>query len=157
MMRVYGICALVGLLAGCSGGGYLPYAPHALDPMTLNSLVAGAAQADGVPPGLVRAVVMAESGGNPAAVSIAGAQGLMQLMPGTSAGCGIADPFDATQNVSCGTSYLRSLLDRYHGNVTLAVAAYNAGPGAVDRYRGVPPYAETQAYVVRVLDAYRNY
>jgi soluble lytic murein transglycosylase-like protein len=157
MMRAFGICAFVGLLAGCSGGGYLPYAPHSLDPMTLNSLVAEASQADGVPPGLVRAVVMAESGGNPSAVSIAGAQGLMQLMPGTSAGCGIADPFDATQNVSCGTGYLRSLLNRYHGNVMLAVAAYNAGPGAVDRYHGVPPYAETQAYVVRVLNAYRNY
>lgn len=157
MLRVFGICALVGLLAGCAGGGYLPYASHSLDPMALNSLVNGAAQADRVPPGLVRAVVMAESGGDPSAVSIAGAQGLMQLMPGTSAGCGIADPFDATQNVSCGTSYLRSLLNRYHGNVTLAVAAYNAGPGAVDRYHGVPPYAETQAYVVRVLDAYRNY
>jgi soluble lytic murein transglycosylase-like protein len=157
MMRVLGICSLVGLLCACSGGGYLPYAPHSLDPMTLNSLVANAAQADGVPQGLVRAVVMAESGGNPSAVSIAGAQGLMQLMPGTAAGCGIADPFDATQNVSCGTSYLRSLLNRYHGNVTLAVAAYNAGPGAVDRYHGVPPYAETQAYVVRVLNAYRNY
>lgn len=156
MMRVFGIC-LVGLLCGCSGAGYLPYAPHSLDPMMLNSLVANAAQADDVPPGLVRAVVMAESGGNPSAVSIAGAQGLMQLMPGTAAGCGIADPFDATQNVSCGTSYLRSLLNRYHGNVALAVAAYNAGPGAVDRYHGVPPYAETQAYVVRVLDAYRNY
>jgi soluble lytic murein transglycosylase-like protein len=156
MMRVWGIC-LVGLLCGCSGAGYLPYAPHSLNPMMLNSLVADAAQADGVPPGLVRAVVMAESGGNPSAVSIAGAQGLMQLMPGTAAGCGIANPFDATQNVSCGTSYLRSLLNRYHGNVALAVAAYNAGPGAVDRYHGVPPYAETQAYVVRVLDAYRNY
>ncbi|MFY9719106.1 MAG: lytic transglycosylase domain-containing protein [Candidatus Cybelea sp.] len=156
MMRVLGIC-LVGLLCGCSGAGYLPYAPHSLDPMMLNSLVASAAQADDVPPGLVRAVVMAESGGNPSAVSIAGAQGLMQLMPGTAAGCGIADPFDATQNVSCGTSYLRSLLNRYRGNVALAVAAYNAGPGAVDRYHGVPPYAETRAYVVRVLDAYRNY
>ncbi len=157
MKRVLGICSLVGLLYGCSGGGYLPYAPHSLDPMTLNSLVTNAAQADGVPPGLVRAVVMAESGGNPSAVSIAGAQGLMQLMPGTAAGCGIADPFDPTQNVSCGTSYLRSLLNRYHDNVTLAVAAYNAGPGAVDRYHGVPPYAETRAYVVRVLNAYRNY
>ena len=102
-------------------------------------------------------MIRAESNGDVHAVSRAGARGLMQLMPGTAAGCGIADPFDPTQNVSCGTSYLRSLLNRYHDNVTLAVAAYNAGPGAVDRYHGVPPYAETRAYVVRVLNAYRNY
>ena len=146
----------MGLLYGCSGG-YLPYASHSLDPASLESLVTNASQANGVPPGLVRAVVMAESAGNPSAISVAGAQGLMQLMPGTAAGCGIADPFDPTQNVACGTSYLRSLLNRYHDNVTLAVAAYNAGPGAVDRYHGVPPYAETRAYVVRVLNAYRNY
>jgi soluble lytic murein transglycosylase-like protein len=146
----------LGLLYGCSGG-YLPYASHSLDPASLESLVTNASQANGVPPGLVRAVVMAESAGNPSAISVAGAQGLMQLMPGTAAGCGIADPFDPTQNVACGTSYLRSLLNRYHDNVTLAVAAYNAGPGAVDRYHGVPPYAETRAYVVRVINAYRNY
>jgi soluble lytic murein transglycosylase-like protein len=157
MARVLGFCALLGLLYGCAGGGYLPYAQHSLDPSTLNALVASAAQSDGVPAGLVRAVVMAESAGDPSAISVAGAQGLMQLMPGTSASCGIANPFDPTQNVACGTSYLRSLLHRYHDNVTLAVAAYNAGPGAVDRYRGVPPYSETRAYVVRVLNAYRNY
>ncbi|MFZ1016745.1 MAG: lytic transglycosylase domain-containing protein [Candidatus Cybelea sp.] len=157
MTRVLGLCSLVGLLCGCAGGSYLPSAPHSLDPGTLNALVSGAAQANGVPPGLVRAVVMAESAGNPSAVSMAGAAGLMQLMPGTAAGCGIGNPFDPSQNVSCGTSYLRSLLNRYHDNVTLAVAAYNAGPGAVDRYHGVPPYAETQAYVVRVLNAYNSY
>ena len=156
MTRVFGICSLLGLLCGCSGS-YLPYASHSLDPASLESLVTNASQANGVPPGLVRAVVMAESAGNPSAISVAGAQGLMQLMPGTAAGCGIADPFDPTQNVACGTSYLRSLLNRYHDNVTLAVAAYNAGPGAVDRFHGVPPYAETRAYVVRVLNAYRNY
>lgn len=120
-------------------------------------LVASASLANGVPAGLVRAVLMAESGGNPSAISIAGAQGLMQLMPGTATSCGIADPFDPTENVQCGTGYLHSLLRRYHDNVTLAVAAYNAGPGAVDRYHGVPPYPETRAYVVRVLNAYRSY
>jgi soluble lytic murein transglycosylase-like protein len=119
--------------------------------------VNGASAETGVPQALVNAVLMAESAGDPSAVSTAGAQGLMQLMPGTAAGCGIADAFDPQENVHCGSTYLRSLLRRYHDNVTLAVAAYNAGPGAVDRYHGVPPYAETRAYVTRVLSAYRSY
>ncbi len=157
MSRLLGLCGLLGLLYGCAGGGYLPYASHSLDPASISSLVNGAALSDGVPAGLVRAVLMAESAGNPSAVSVAGAQGLMQLMPGTSAGCGMANPFDPTENVQCGTGYLRTLLHHYHNNVTLAVAAYNAGPGAVDRYHGVPPYPETRAYVVRVINAYRSY
>jgi len=157
MSRTLRICGLLALLCGCSGPGYLPYAAQALDPATLDGLVEGASQANGVPAGLVRAVLMAESAGNPSAISVAGAQGLMQLMPGTSASCGIVNPFDPTQNVACGTSYLHSLLRHYRNNVTLAVAAYNAGPGAVDRYHGVPPYPETRAYVVRVLNAYRSY
>ncbi|HZV76815.1 MAG TPA: lytic transglycosylase domain-containing protein [Candidatus Babeliales bacterium] len=157
MSRRLRICGLLALLYGCSGPGYLPYAAQALDPATLDSLVTGASQANGVPAGLVRAVLMAESAGNPSAISVAGAQGLMQLMPGTSAGCGIVNPFDPTQNVECGTSYLHSLLRHYHNNVMLAVAAYNAGPGAVDRYHGVPPYPETRTYVVRVLNAYHSY
>ncbi len=156
MSRFLGICGLLALLCACSGG-YLPYASGSLNPAAINALVSGASEADGVPPGLVHAVLMAESAGNPSAISGAGAQGLMQLMPGTSAGCGIANPFDPTENVQCGTGYLHSLLRRYHNNVTLAVAAYNAGPGAVDRYHGVPPYPETRAYVARVLNAYRNY
>lgn len=157
MRRLLGIFGLLSLLYGCSGAGYLPYSPHALDPSQIHSLVTGASQSNGVPEGLVHAVLMAESAGNPSAVSVTGAQGLMQLMPGTSAGCGIANPFDPVENVQCGAGYLRSMLDRYHNNVTLAVAAYNAGPGAVDRYHGVPPYAETRAYVTRVLTAYRDY
>ncbi len=157
MSRLLGFCGLLGVLYGCAGGGYLPYASHSLDPATLSSLVNGAALSDGVPAGLIRAVLMAESAGNPSAVSIAGAQGLMQLMPGTASGCGIGNPFDPTENVQCGTGYLRTLLRHYHNNVTLAVAAYNAGPGAVDRYHGVPPYPETRAYVVRVINAYRSY
>lgn len=157
MRRLLGTFGLLSLLYGCSGTGYLPYAPHALNPTQIHSLVSGASQSNGVPEGLVHAVLMAESAGDPSAISVAGAQGLMQLMPGTAAGCGIANPFDPTENVECGTSYLRSLLDRYHHNVTLAVAAYNAGPGAVDRYHGVPPYPETRAYVTRVLAAYKDY
>lgn len=157
MRKLLGLFMLLGLLYGCSGAGYLPYAPHALDPASLQSLVTEASARNNVSPGLVQAVVMAESAGNPSAISTAGAQGLMQLMPGTSASCGVSNPFDPQQNVDCGTRYLRGLLDRYNNNVELAVAAYNAGPGAVDQYHGVPPYAETRAYVSRVLTAYRNY
>jgi soluble lytic murein transglycosylase-like protein len=148
---------LLGLLYGCSGAGYLPYAPHALDPAALQALVTSASARNDVSPALVNAVVMAESSGDPSAISMAGAQGLMQLMPGTSAQCGVNNPFDPAQNVDCGSRYLHELLARYNNNVELAVAAYNAGPGAVDQYHGVPPYAETRAYVSRVLTAYRNY
>ena len=157
MRRLGGLFLLLSLLYGCGGAGYLPYATHALYPSQIQSLVADASSRNDVPPGLVNAVVMAESAGDPSAVSTAGAQGLMQLMPGTSESCGISNPFDPQQNMDCGTRYLHQLLERYNNNVELAVAAYNAGPGAVDQYRGVPPYAETRAYVARVLTAYRNY
>ncbi len=157
MRNLLGTVLLLSLLYGCGGTGYLPYAPHALNPAQISSLVSTASVDSSVPAGLIRAVLMAESAGDPSAISLAGAQGLMQLMPGTSQSCGIDNPFDPTENVLCGSSYLKSLLDRYHGNVTLAVAAYNAGPGAVDRYHGVPPYAETRAYVARVISAYRSY
>jgi soluble lytic murein transglycosylase-like protein len=157
MKRLHGAFLLLGLLYGCGGIGYLPYAPNALNPQQIGSLVTEASTANQVPAGLVRAVLMTESSGDPSAISVAGAEGLMQLMPGTSAHCGLANPFDPNQNVACGTAYLRQLLDRYHGNMVLAVAAYNAGPGAVDRYHGVPPYPETRAYVARVITAYRSY
>jgi soluble lytic murein transglycosylase-like protein len=156
MRKLLGLFLLLGLLYGCSDAGYLPYAPHALDPAQIQSLVSDASSRNAVSPALVKAVVMAESAGNPSA-STAGAQGLMQLMPGTAASCGINNPFDPAQNVDCGTRYLHGLLERYNNNVELAVAAYNAGPGAVDEYHGVPPYAETRAYVDRVLTAYRDY
>lgn len=157
MKALLGVIGLVGLLYGCGGGGYLPYAPRSLDSLTISSLVNEASLVTGTPPGLVRAVLMAESAGDPTAISLAGAQGLMQLMPGTAAGCGISDAFDPPQNVQCGAAYLKELLHRYKGSVTLAVAAYNAGPGAVDKYHGVPPYPETQAYVARVVSAYRSF
>ncbi len=157
MRNLLGLFLLLSLLYGCSDAGYLPYAPHALNPSEIQSLVNDASARDGVAPALVNAVVMAESAGNPSAISTAGAQGLMQLMPGTSASCGISNPFDPAQNVDCGTRYLHDLLAHYDNNVELAVAAYNAGPGAVDQYHGVPPYAETRAYVARVLSAYRDY
>lgn len=105
----------------------------------------------GVPDWLVRNVIRAESNGNPDATSPVGARGLMQLMPGTAAGLGVQDAYDPRQNVEGGVKYLRQLLDMFGNDHTKAVAAYNAGPGAVQRYGGVPPYSETQTYVKRVL------
>lgn len=105
----------------------------------------------GLPRGLVEAVARVESGLNPRAVSPAGALGLMQLMPATARALGANDPFDPAQNVEAGARYLRHLLDRFGGNLRLALAAYNAGPGAVERYGGVPPYSETRTYVEKVL------
>jgi hypothetical protein len=100
---------------------------------------------------LLASVVRAESGGNIHAVSRTGAQGLMQLMPGTAAELGVTDSFRADQNINGGTAYLDALLLRYHDHLALALAAYNAGPAAVDKYHGVPPYRETQVYVARVI------
>lgn len=93
----------------------------------------------------------AESAGNVKAVSRTGARGLMQLMPGTAAQLGVKDAFVPGQNVEGGTKYLDELLTRYHDDIALALAAYNAGPGAVDRYHGVPPFRETRAYVSRII------
>jgi Transglycosylase SLT domain len=100
---------------------------------------------------LLASVVRAESGGNIHAVSRTGAQGLMQLMPGTASQLGVTDSFRADQNINGGSAYLDALLVKYHDNLALALAAYNAGPAAVDRYHGVPPYRETRAYVARVI------
>jgi len=100
---------------------------------------------------LLASVIHAESNGHPTAVSRAGAQGLMQLMPATAADLGVTNSFVPAQNISGGAAYLDQLLTRYHDDVTLALAAYNAGPAAVDRFHGVPPFAETRAYVRRVI------
>jgi len=105
----------------------------------------------GVDPLLVESVIRAESAFNPTAVSRTGARGLMQLMPKTAVMLGVRDSFNPRENIEGGVRHLRYLLDRYPGNVSLAVAAYNAGEGAVDSHRGIPPYAETQQYVQRVL------
>ena len=118
-------------------------------------VIDAAAKRNELDPALLTAVIQRESDFDPRAISRAGAQGLMQLMPGTAKELGVTDPFDPRQNVEGGAAYLRGLIDRYHGRLDLALAAYNAGAGAVDRYGGVPPYPETQDYVRGILGAYR--
>jgi soluble lytic murein transglycosylase-like protein len=118
----------------------------------LHAAVADHAARHALDPDLVRAVIRVESGWNPRAVSRKGAMGLMQLMPATAAEYGVADPFNPTENIRAGVAYLRRLIDRFDGRTELALAAYNAGPGAVERYRRtVPPYRETRAYVQRIV------
>ena len=111
----------------------------------------------GLPFALVKAVVHQESQFNPYAVSRAGAQGLMQIMPQTGQSLGLRNPFDAGENIMAGSAYLREMLDRYSGDIPLALAAYNAGPNAVDSAGGVPNYSETKEYVQRVLSYYGRY
>jgi len=121
--------------------------------------IAAAARQHGVDEAIVRAIIHAESAYNPNALSRAGAQGLMQLMPATARRFGVSNAFDARQNIQGGVQYLAWLLKRFNNNLTLAAAGYNAGEGAVDKYNGVPPYSETQRYVQRVgqlADRYRG-
>lgn len=116
-----------------------------------------AAREFNVDPALVRAVIHAESAFRPEAVSPVGAQGLMQLMPETAADLGVGNPMQAKENIQGGVDYLAQMLARFNGDIRLATAAYNAGPGAVRRYQGVPPYAETKAYVNRVGILHQRY
>ncbi len=111
----------------------------------------------GIDPALVRAIMHAESGFDPQAVSPKGARGLMQLMPATASRFGVSDPSDPADNVRGGVAYLRFLLDLFKGDLRLAVAAYNAGEGAVQKFGGIPPYDETLTYVTRVMDLHGRY
>jgi hypothetical protein len=122
----------------------------------LEPLIARRSEEQNLDPNLVRAVIQAESGYNRKALSNKGAMGLMQLMPETASLLKVRNPFDADENLRGGTAYLRSLIDRFAGRVELAVAAYNAGPGAVEKHRGIPPYQETREYVKRVLSLYQG-
>jgi cell wall-associated NlpC family hydrolase len=144
--RVLGSAASTGAAsaAGRVASGSTTSAPYA-------TVIDAASARTGVPASLISAVAQQESGFDAGAVSKAGAEGIMQLMPATAKGLGVTDPLNATQSINGGADYLASLLQRFGGNITLAVAAYNAGPGAVLKYGGVPPYPETQHYVRNVL------
>jgi soluble lytic murein transglycosylase-like protein len=132
-------------------------APAPVPPEQINALVQQNADIWQVDPALIKSVIANESSFNANATSPVGAQGLMQLMPETAATLGVKNAYDPAQNVAGGTRYLKSLLDRFNGDTRLAVAAYNAGPGAVEKYGDVPPYAETQSYVKNVLGSYNSY
>jgi len=133
--------------AASAGGGATPY----------DDLIAQAAQANGVDPALLKGLIRQESNFDPNAHSPAGATGLTQLMPATAAGLGVGDTSDPAQAIEGGAKYLRQQLDRFGGDEAKALAAYNAGPGAVQRFGGVPPYAETQGYVQKVLGYAQQY
>jgi hypothetical protein len=127
-----------------------------LSPAELNEMLSEVGQEHNLDVDLLASVVKAESGGNVRAVSRAGARGLMQLMPSTANDLGVQDSFKPGDNVRGGSTYLDALLTRYHENLALALAAYNAGPAAVDKYQGIPPYYETHAYVARVIHEFNQ-
>jgi soluble lytic murein transglycosylase-like protein len=127
-----------------------------LNPADLREMLVKAGHEHNLDVDLLASLVKAESNGHVRAVSSAGAQGLMQLMPGTASELGVKDSFEPAQNVRGGTAYLDAMLTRYHDNLAKALAAYNAGPDAVDKYHGIPPYHETQAYVARVIHEFNR-
>ena len=131
-------------------------AANAPTPAEMHEMLAHAGAAHNIDADLLASLVRAESGGQVRAVSRTGARGLMQLMPGTATELGVQDSFQADQNIAGGTTYLDGLLVRYHDNIALALAAYNAGPAAVDKYHGIPPYRETKLYVARVIHEFNR-
>jgi soluble lytic murein transglycosylase-like protein len=137
-----------------TGSGKHRWKSAAIAPRELRQRIDEHALAQDLDPKLVEALIRAESAFNARALSNKGAMGLMQLMPGTASELGVENAFDVEENLRGGTTYLRSLLDRFSGDVTLALAGYNAGPAAVEKYGGVPPYPETTAYVRRILTSY---
>ena len=128
--------------------------PQAAEKSQILDMINKVSREHGIDEKLIQAVIKQESGFNPNAKSKAGAMGLMQLMPATAKAMGVKDPYNPTQNVEGGVKYLKSLLNKYNGNIILSLAAYNAGSGAVDKYDGVPPYKETQNYVKSILANY---
>lgn len=152
-----GALITIALVAAGPAGATGPAAAAAMwDVAELRDLVFQACHEEGLDARLVDAVVQVESGYNPHAVSHKGAIGLMQLMPATARRLEVVDPFDPEQNVRGGVRELRRLVDQYAGDLVLALAAYNAGEGAVERYSGVPPYNETRNYVRRILSIYNG-
>lgn len=133
-----------------------PPVEEKLSPADLHEMLSEAGQQHNLDEDLLASVVKAESGGNTRAVSRAGARGLMQLMPSTASDLGVQDSFKPGENVRGGSTYLDVLLTRYHENLALALAAYNAGPAAVDKYHGIPPYHETRVYVARVIHEFNQ-
>ena len=133
-----------------------PAPPEPAPSASVRDLLTSAGAQHDIDVELLASVIHAESNGNAHAVSRTGAQGLMQLMPGTARTLGVHDSFRADQNINGGTAYLDALLTRYHDNLALALAAYNAGPAAVDHYHGIPPYRETRAYVTRVMTEFKR-
>ncbi|MDD3014316.1 MAG: lytic transglycosylase domain-containing protein [Candidatus Gastranaerophilales bacterium] len=123
----------------------------------VDSIIKKCAKENNIDENLVKAVIKAESGFNTKAKSPVGALGLMQLMPSTAKGLGVDDPFDPEQNITGGTKYLKGLINRFDGRLDYALAAYNAGSGAVQKYGGIPPYPETQNYVKKVLDYQKQF
>ena len=128
-----------------------------LDQGQYDAMIVNAADKYGVDPNLVKAMISQESSFDCNATSGCGAQGLMQLMPATAESLGCANAYDPEQNIEAGTKYISQMLDKYNGDVSLALAAYNAGPGNVDKYGGIPPFTETQNYVTLVLGYYNDY
>lgn len=137
-------------------GPSAPQPPSAPQSASIHDLLTNAGARHNIDVDLLASVVNAESGGHATAVSRTGARGLMQLMPATAAYLGVQDAFRPDQNIAGGVAYLDQLLLRYHDDITLALAAYNAGPGAVDRYHGVPPFRETRAYVTRIINEFNR-